>query len=276
MLGQSLRDQVAGVWLALLHRDRSPVFVTSADASQNAADIFKSEWVGAFPPAAGVRAGQAPLYDDSRMRWWIGQRDVRGQHVVELGPMEGGHTWQLLSGGAASVTAIESNSRSYLKCLVAKEILGMEHAHFLCADFIEWLERHDREFDICLASGVLYHMKEPLRMLELVCRRARALFLWTHYYDARVVQTDGRHHHRFIRPVDMEWKGFRATAQYRSYGAVKRSFRHLGGSAPYSLWMNRDDILAAIRHYGMKDIRIHEDNPGHVNGPALTLFATSV
>lgn len=272
-LAQEIRSKLAERWFKIKYANCGPVFVTNDKAEQNAVDIFKNEWVGAFPPHMAVVAGATPLSDDPRLRWWNQQEAVKRKHVLELGPMEASHTWQLLSLGAESVTAIESNTRSFLKCLVAKEVLGMNKARFLCADVVEYLTQHDQRYDVCLASGVLYHMKEPLRLLELVCRRAKSLFLWTHYFDEQVISTNTRQRHRFAGPREITWKGFRAVAYHREYGAVTKTPRHLGGSATYSLWLKRDDIVAALKYYGMSDIIIHEDQPKHVNGPAITLFA---
>jgi hypothetical protein len=267
------KDHVSRLRRSFFCGARPAAFVCDANAAQNAADIFKSEWVGAFPPCTLVAGGQALLYKDDRLHWWNEQEKVRGKHVVELGPMEAAHTWQLLSMGAGSVTAIESNTRSFLKCLVAKEIMELKNARFLCADFVEHLETSERVYDICLASGVLYHMKDPLRLLELICRRARSLFLWTHYYDKEVIRTNRRQRHRFVRTVEVSRHGFSCAAVYRAYGLIAMTAGHLGGSASYSLWLKRDDILAALKHYGMTTIRLLEDNPAHPNGPAITLFA---
>lgn len=269
----NLRDRAASLRSFIGRQNRPATFVYGGDASQQAVDIFRGKWVSAFPAAFGVRAGDKALYDDARVRWWNDQQSVSGKDVLELGPMEAAHTGQLLSLGAAAVTAIESNTEAFLKCLVAKEVMGLKNARFLCADFVEYLEGNDQVYDICLASGVLYHMKEPLRLLEVICRRVRSLFLWTHYYDEEVIQQDRRQRHRFVRPVEVSHRGFICVARFRSYGPVVKTTRHLGGSAPYSLWLKREDILAALKHFGMTTLRVHEDHPGHPNGPALTLFA---
>lgn len=272
---ESLKDRLIALFLGLFRKKQAPAFVTSADASQNAVDIFRPEWVGAFPPGAGVSAGSKILYKDDRLIWWDQQEPVSGKKVLELGPMEASHTWQLLNGGAASVAAIESNTRSYLKCLVAKEVLGLSRATFYCADFVEYMSRDAQSYDICLASGVLYHMKEPLRMLQLACQRARTVFLWTHYYDESVIRADICHRHRFLAAQELSWSGYKAMGYYRAYGAARRNIRHLGGSASYSFWLPKDDIIGALRVFGKSDIRICQDDPGHPHGPAITLFASS-
>ena len=269
------REQTLARLLAVRHRSALDLFVRSAQANQNAVNLFKGEWISSFPPEVGVRAGDRPLHDDPRLQWMLAQRPVTGQRIIELGPLEGGHTYQLLQAGAAGITALESNGKSFLKCLVTKEVLGLDRARFLCADFVEWMSASPETFDLCLASGVLYHMTEPLRMLGLACARARSVFLWTHYYDEALLRKNSAQFHRFGPATDLEWKGFRARGYRRSYGAQAWNPLHLGGQASYSYWLTRDDILAALRHFGLTDIRIGPEDLAHPAGPAFCLVAAT-
>lgn len=47
-----------------------------------------------------------------------------------------------------------------------------------------------------------------------------------------------------------------------------------GGSAVYSNWLTRDDLLTALARFGWRVDAIGFDEPGHVNGPAMALVAT--
>lgn len=273
LLWNRLREHTLARLLALRHRSALELFVRSAQAPQNAVDLFKGEWISAFPPEAGVKAGDRPLYDDPRLRWMLEQVPVAGLRVVELGPLEGSHTYQLLQAGAASVLALESNGKSFLKCLVTKEVLQLDRARYLCADFMEWLTVHPERFDLCLASGVLYHMTEPLKMIALACARADTVYLWTHYYDAALLRSNTNQSYRFGKEVELEWQGFRARARYRSYGAQSWSPLHLGGDAAFSYWMSKDDILAAFRHYGHTQIALGPEDLANPAGPAFCLVA---
>src|SRR6187549_1828057 len=100
-------------------------YVTSPPSGQNAIDIFKGEWSSQFPPEAGeIQAGQWKLFEDTRLAWGLGRLGgIDGGNVLELGPLEAGHTYMLERAGAASVVAVEANTRAYLKCLIVKEIL---------------------------------------------------------------------------------------------------------------------------------------------------------
>jgi SAM-dependent methyltransferase len=83
--------------------------------------------------------------------------------VLELGPLEGGHSFMFERLGAREVIAIEANPRAYLKCLIIKELLDLRRVRFLCGDFLEYLRADGTDFDLVFASGVLYHMRNLAR-----------------------------------------------------------------------------------------------------------------
>ena len=113
--------------------------------------------------------GYAKLFDNARAAWVLDKLGgVAGAEILELGPLEAGHTYMLDRAGAKSVVAVEGLKSAYLKCLVAKEVLGIKSAQFLLGNFVPWLEREARTFDLIWASGVLYHSNEPLKLLQLI------------------------------------------------------------------------------------------------------------
>jgi hypothetical protein len=67
----------------------------------------------------------------------------------------------MLEAAGAQIDAIEANQRTYLRCLITKEILGLTRSKFWLGDFIKALENWDQRYDLIVASGVLYHLKNP-------------------------------------------------------------------------------------------------------------------
>ena len=57
-----------------------------------------------------------------------------GVDILELGPLEAGHTYALAQLGA-NITAVEANAEAYLKCLLVKELLGIDKAKFCSVIF---------------------------------------------------------------------------------------------------------------------------------------------
>ena len=58
-------------------------------------------------------------------------------------------------------------------------------------------------FDLCWATGVLYHQVDPLALLRSIARVSDRVFVWTHFYDEMIAtQTDRYPHFDASRDVD--------------------------------------------------------------------------
>ena len=260
-------------WVSgLFRRSVLEAFVGTDQPAQNAVDIFKGRWASKLPEHLGVAAGEVPLFDDDRIRWMDERFGIRGKSVIELGPLEGGHSYMLEQHGAKRVVAIESNTQAYLRCLVVKELLELTHTRFLCADFVEHLKNLTERFDLCVASGVLYHMANPAELITLVSRSADAMLLWTHYYDREIVRRHPHLAHKFQDSVEVEHEGFHHTLYRKDYGARLYSRLSLGGPKPYANWMARDEILACLEHAGMHDIQVRFEDKDHGGGPCFAVL----
>ena len=248
-------------------------YVTSPPSPQNAVDIFKGEWSSQFPSEAGlVRAGQWSLFEDKRLAWGLEKLGgISGGNVLELGPLEAGHTYMLERAGAASVVAVEANTRAYLKCLIVKEILGMKRARFLCGDFVEYLRAAPGRFDLCVASGVLYHMKDPVELIGLLSGAADRLYLWSHYFDRASMAPDLAA--KFSEGIAAEHDGFRHTLYRQSYGESAQRPGFCGAGTRFSHWMGHDDVLACLRHYGFTQVDVDYPARDHPYGPNFAIAA---
>jgi hypothetical protein len=250
------------------------LYVTEEPSAQLTVDIFSGQWSSALPPHLGVSAGEALLFEDPRVQWLLDRFDLTGWQVLELGPLEGGHSHMLQRAGAGSVLAIESNSGAYLRCLVAKELLSLSRCRFLFGDFNRYLEAADRRFDLVLASGVLYHSVDPVGLLERIARVTDRVFIWTHYFDATVIAGHERLSRLFLAdPIVRSSPAGPITLHRRDYREALHWQGFCGGPTPYAYWLERDDLMAVLRSVGMDEVEIAFDQPEHVNGPNLLLLA---
>lgn len=249
-------------------------YVKGLPSAQQAIDLLPG-WSGAMPPESGLRAGSAALYADTRIAWLLSECfNARGRSVLELGPLEGLHSYMLHHSGAAKVTAIEANTQAFLRCLVTKEALGLDRVNFLLGDFTEWLEKTDEHYDLIVASGVLYHSHDPVRLLELVGSRADAIFLWTHYFDDVAMPMGDLRRVPFSEAVETRVShGITVRLHERSYYRAWRDPKFCGGFQDRHFWIERTDIMALLEAMGFDRVVIADDHPGHVNGPSFSVFA---
>lgn len=246
---------------------------------QTAVELFAGEWSSRLPsPYGDLSGGQAPLFEDPRVRWGVEQfGGVRGMRVLELGPLEGGHTFMLDRMGAAEVTAVEGNRRAFLRCLVVKELLGIPSARFLCGDFgsylNDWVSHSTNKWDLCLAVGVLYHQRDPVRLIELAVQASDRILLWSHYYDEDLISARPDLSAGFASARTASTAGFTHSLYRHDYGAVREWGGYCGGLNPWTHWMLRKDIIGCIEHFGFDVVGIDFDEPLHPNGPAFCLSA---
>lgn len=249
---------------------------TGVPTAQAAVDIFKGEWKSAFPPEAGVAAGTAANFEDRRVRWVDHQLGgLRHRSVLELGPYEGYITYQLCRLGAAPIVAVEASNVSYMKCLIAKEVLGID-ARFLHGDIQMFMDETPERFDLCWATGVLYHQVDPLALLRAVAKISDRVFVWTHFFDEVIeTQADRYPHFDASRNVDKELDGFRCRHYYRSYlHKGEHPPRFSGGSNPFAYWLTKDDILRFMAELGLTDIVIRSVASDHKAGPTMSFLAS--
>lgn len=249
-------------------------YCAGAPSPQNALDIFENEWSSAVP---GYRSGSVPLFADARVAWAIEQLGgVEGKSVLELGPMEGGHSSMLETAGAANVLAVEGNPRAYLRCLIVKEILALQHVRFACGDFVEYLKTTTERFDAVFASGVLYHQSDPMQLIADMARVAiHGAFIWTHYFQAEIMARNPVTQHRVVAPERVELGGFRYDRYLHEYHEQSLSWGGFcGGPSGTAYWLSREDLIAGLHHFGFRHVTIGFEDPEHQNGPSLALVAT--
>jgi len=227
------------------------------------------------PPYAELTGGGIPLFQDSRVAWALQEMGgVLGQSVLELGPLEGGHSYMLEQAGAASIYSIEANSRAFLKCLISKELLGMKRVSYQLGDFMPFLESATTQYDMILSAGVLYHMKDPLRLLKLISQHTRRTYIWTHYYDDSIIKSNPNLRGKFPSSKPTEVEGLKLTLNRQEYQVSLQHPGFCGGNEEYSYWLTRKDMLAALAHFGFSKVTVGHEQPDHPHGPCFGFVAT--
>ena len=249
-------------------------YVAELPSAQTAIDAVPG-WIGAMPPEAGAVAGEFPFFVDPRLVRLLARYDCAGKTVLELGPLEGFHTYMLHTAGAAAIDAIEANVLAFVRCLITKETLRLDRARFHLGDFMKWLEATPTRYDLIVASGVLYHSHDPVRLLELICEKADAVFLWTHYFDETEMPRGDLRRTPFSEQVEIcECRGVArrgcTSAAITRPGAIPPS---AAACRIATSWVDREDILRLLAAFGYDKVTITDEEPDHKNGPSFSVLA---
>lgn len=240
-----------------------PQFVTSRPSHQNAVNLFEGHWICRLP-VEGLQSGEMELFspEDRRPQMVVDVcGSIGGFKVLELGPLEGAHSYQLERLGVGSILGIDASPEFYLKCLITKEILDLK-ANYLLGDFNSYLEETGERFDLVFACGVLYHMIDPLHTLYLISKVTPRVFIWSHYIIT----------HANLNTTSVERHGYRCDYFEVFYDDQSHS-RGWSGVRPSANRLQLKDIVESLKSFGFDRVTITEDMPDHPGGPAVSLVA---
>ena len=239
-------------------------FELRAPSNQTITDIFEGAWATKLDAHCGVsNTGANLLLDDVRISMAASSLGRGGRFdgckVLELGPLEGAHSYQLEQLGADPVIAVEANTDAFLKCLLVKEMLQLK-TRFLFGDALAYLRGANESFDMVLCCGILYHMADPLELIKQICIHSRRCFVWTHYFDPASPLREG------VRVARLaEKNGFTAMYHERPYPSMDEKL-FLGGNQMQTAWMTQQDIIRAFAHFGLSSATILLDQRESPNG----------
>ncbi|HNY31715.1 MAG TPA: class I SAM-dependent methyltransferase [Fibrobacteria bacterium] len=268
--------QIVGYGIrAIKTRERFPsIFSDQLPSSQKAVDLFKGDWASKIPLENVVSGPREDLFCDPRIQWFIDHVNstsgLQGKYGLELGPLEGGHTAMLEKAGAEEILGIESNGRAYLKCLVVKELLGLQKAKFVFGDFVKYLQEPGKTFDFAIACGVFYHLRDPHLVFQSLRQRVNGpMFLWTHYWSKGMKESHPDTWLRFSSTRTGDVAGGKKVQLHRhEYGGSVFSGGFFGGNARYSEWLDEDGLRQAIDSAGWKIVK--EMDASNSSGPAIS------
>jgi SAM-dependent methyltransferase len=219
--------------------------------------LFAGEWSTVLPVDAVT--GAAPLIGDARLVSCVAAvGGVDGENMLELGPLEGAHSLMLRRDlGASNVVAIEANAGAFLRCLITKELMHLDGVEFRFGDFRPYLDSTTDRFDLAAAIGVLYHLDDPVPVLENLARVSDRIVIWSHVYNTEfdVDRLAGR----FDPPVD-RWLGDTSYRlhPYRYEESLEWS-GFCGGTRPTAAWIERDDLISVVTSLGF-EIALRDDH----------------
>lgn len=246
---------------------------------KNAFSLFSEAWSTKLTNAAGDKLtnGSFDGTNDARILWLCEKIDLDEAQVLELGPLEGAHSFMLEKVGA-KVLSVEANIGAFLRCLVVKNQFEL-NSKFVLGDFTK-MDFEGKKFDLVLASGVLYHMEDPVSLLVKLSAVSKKLFLWTHYFEENLQLWNPRLNDQLSKgkwnyktPEIVNYDGMKIRVIKQKYGESKGWSGFCGGPEEYSHWLLKDELLMLLRKLGFNTISTSFDDVTHQNGPSFCVLA---
>jgi SAM-dependent methyltransferase len=175
--------------------------------------------------------------------------------ILELGSLEGAHSFILAQHpDVKRVVALEGREANLRKARFVQELLKIGNVEFAQAN----LEHADfsafGKFDAIFCCGLLYHLPEPWKLIEQGSAVAPLLFIWTQYAVEDEAHDVGR--------------GLRGKIHVEG-GADEP----LSGMSATATWLTLDSLRTLLGASGYESVEVIHDDPGHANGPAVTIGA---
>jgi phospholipid N-methyltransferase len=224
-------------------------------------------WVTTFHHKGKVFGASRFVYSDLNERIFDLNQvyRVKDKSILEIGPFEGGNTKQLFDLGAKKITAIEANEEFYLKTLLVKEAFSLDALEPIIGDCNLLLDDKDRfpdkSYDLLYASGVLYHMSNPVESIRLFSRLSDTIYVNSHIASDEVPSGE------WLDIDDKEGNSYRCRRN------TYETKEHWGGVDRSAVWLDRESMFAAFQNLGFK-INLLEESVNTIRGNYVAFLAT--
>jgi SAM-dependent methyltransferase len=210
-------------------------------------------WITQFTINGRKYGGNVSFDEDIRIRLFF--ECFPDMHsILELGSLEGGHTFQLGKNPEITVLGIEGREYNITKANFIKELLNIPNVSFVCADLESSHLSDFGKYDAVFCSGLLYHLPRPWDIIQEISKVTSKVFLWTHYAsDTKAEETING------------YRGF----WYEEFGFNDP----LSGLSKKSYWVTKFSLFDMLKKSGFSNVKVFADDQNHPHGPAITLGA---
>jgi hypothetical protein len=214
----------------------------------------RGPWITHFVIGGVASGGDYQVINDRRVQQFF-ERFPNVRTILELGSLEGGHTFMLSrQPGVERILAIEARAANIEKAKFIGSLLGVSNVEFRQANLEQLQLASLGYFDAIFCCGLLYHLPEPWKLISQLPVVAPSVFVWTVYANENevTIEIDGLRGREYVE------------------GGVDEP---LSGLSPKSIWLTLPSLLELLKRCGYGNIEVLEkqQNP---NGPAVSLVAS--
>jgi hypothetical protein len=214
----------------------------------------RGPWITQFVIEGVATGGDYQVVNDRRVEQFL-EAFPNVRTILELGSLEGGHTFTLARHkGVERVLAIEGRPSNIDKAKFIGSLLGVSNVEFKQANLEQLQLVSLGYFDAIFCCGLLYHLPEPWELISQAPLVAPSIFVWTVYANENeaTIEIDGLRGREYIE------------------GGLNEP---LSGLSPKSIWLTLPSLVELLKRSGYDNVEILEksQNP---NGPAVSLAAS--
>jgi Methyltransferase domain len=211
-------------------------------------------WIYQFRIGGHDYGGGISAVGDERLERFF-RYAPQAETVLELGALEGAHTFIMAQRpGIKRVVSLEGREANLRKARFVQQLLQVRNVEFARANLEDADFTGLGEFDAVFCCGLLYQLPQPWKLIERLPAVAPALFIWTQYAAENEAHDVGH--------------GLRGKI-YVEGGADEP----LSGMSATATWLTLDSLRKLLERSGYGKVEIIHDDPGHANGPAVTIGA---
>lgn len=208
---------------------------------------FFPNWVTKYEIGGISHKGESYQHEDFGMRKLNEIFPLKGKSVIEMGSQEAAHSKIVHDFGARKIVGLEGRLENYIKCCIIKNIFNLSNAKFFLEDLRTVELEKFGSFDVCLCSGVLYHLLEPQELISKISKISPRILINTHYGN-EAYPTFGK------KDVILNGKKYRANLQDEDVINSTST-----GLQNFSVWLFKDDLVQLLKDVGYDKVHILKD-----------------
>jgi len=189
---------------------------------------------------------------------------LQDKSIIEMGPQEAAHTIMMHNFGAKKIISLEGRLSSYIKCCAIKNIFELTNAKFYFEDLRSVELKKFGKFDVCLCSGILYHLPNPAELIAKISEVAPRILINSHYSNDKIPHSE---------EVEIIMNG-------KKYKGKKYDGEDIdninSGLQQYSFWFYKDDFIQALKDVGYDKVEVLKDwstDNHELIYPSITIYA---